>query len=152
MAETMSKIRKSPAQLFALVFGVVYALTGIAGFVTFGLGQSILLPKETFIIFGVNPLHNGLHLAVGIVWILVSGSFAWSKRTNITFGIVFFGLVAAGVLNLLGFLGISGPSDPDNVLHFATAILALYFGTIGAVSKAHASKQNGQKTPANSAR
>ena len=135
MAGSFSKIKHSPAQLFALVFGVVYALTGVLGFVVQGFGRSLLLPKETLIIFGVNPLHNGLHLAVGLVWIAVSGSLVWSKATNVVFGIVFAALAVAGFMNLLGFLGISGPSDPDNILHLATAAMALFFGTVGAKTR-----------------
>ncbi len=134
MVET-TKQSKSPAQLFALVFGVVYALTGIVGFVAFGFGHSLTLPHETLIVFGVNPLHNAIHLVVGLVWIAVSGSFIWTKRTNLLFGVVFLALVALGLANLLGFLGISGPTDPDNALHFATAALAIYFGTVGAKTK-----------------
>lgn len=145
MAGNLSKTRRSPAQLFALVFGVVYALTGVAGFVVLGLGHSLLLPKENLIIFGVNPLHNAVHLLVGLAWIAVSASPIWAKRTNALFGVVFIALSALGFMNLLGFLGISGATDPDNVLHLATAVLALYFGTVGSGSRAGVTKATGSR-------
>lgn len=50
---------RTPAQTFALVFGAVYALVGLAGFLVTGFDN---FAGETFddklIIFSVNPLHN----------------------------------------------------------------------------------------------
>ncbi|MGH2694973.1 MAG: DUF4383 domain-containing protein, partial [Actinomycetota bacterium] len=59
---------RSPAQLFALVFGVVYLAVGVLGLFfadEFTKGS----PDDELIIFRVNHLHNIVHIALGVVWI-----------------------------------------------------------------------------------
>ena len=48
------------ARQFAIVFGAVYVLIGILGFI---------LPSPLLGLFGVNVLHNIVHLAVGGLWL-----------------------------------------------------------------------------------
>ena len=50
--------KRSPAQLFALVFGAVYILVGALGFLVTGFDDFANRTGEAFILFGVNPLHN----------------------------------------------------------------------------------------------
>ncbi|MEA2451768.1 MAG: hypothetical protein QOG04_478 [Actinomycetota bacterium] len=117
---------KSPAQSFALAFGVVFLLVGILGF--------ILAPDEgdkLFGVFQVNLLHNIIHLAVGALFLVGSGTHVRAKQVNLLVGIV-YGLVA-----ILGFANIVvqdllDANAADDFLHLATAVLALYFGTAGA--------------------
>ena len=127
----LSRYTSSPAQKFAFFVGFVYVLTGTAGFALIALGHFPLLPRATLVIFGVNPLHNALHFVVGVVWILAASSLANAKRANIAIVLAFGTLTILGLLRLLGFLGVSGISDPDNFLHLASAALALYFATVG---------------------
>jgi hypothetical protein len=124
---------KSPAQLFALVFGAVYLLVGIVGFFVTGFddiaGKTY---NEELIIFALNPLHNVVHLAIGAVWIAAASSPAGAKGVNLLFGVV-LGLVAVlGFAGALNWLAIEDAGSADNWLHTATAILAIYFGTVGA--------------------
>jgi len=117
---------KSPAQMFALVFGVVYLLVGILGF--------ILAPDEgdkLFGVFQVNLLHNIVHLAVGALFLAGSAAHGRAKQVNMLVGVV-YGLVA-----LLGFANILvedllDANAADDFLHLASAVLALYFATAGA--------------------
>lgn len=127
---------KSPAQTFALVFGAVYVLVGIAGFVVTGFGDFATFTDKTLIIFNINPLHNLVHLGIGAAWIFASRDHAMAKQVNLVIGVV-YGLVA-----VLGFLEVEkvaeflniyeGSGDPDNFLHLASAAAALYFATAGA--------------------
>jgi Domain of unknown function (DUF4383) len=118
---------RTPGQLFALVFGVVYALVGILGFVN----------DPILGIFEVNALHNIVHLAVGAVWIFASNNVATAKTVNLTFGIVylllaFLGFVAGDFMEDLLDIGSENQALADNLLHLATGILGVYFGTAGA--------------------
>jgi hypothetical protein len=118
---------RTPGQLFALVFGVVYALVGILGFVN----------DPILGIFEVNALHNIVHLAVGAVWIFASNNVVTAKTVNLTFGIVylllaFLGFVAGDFMEDLLDIGSENQALADNLLHLATGILGVYFGTAGA--------------------
>ena len=44
--------------LFAAVFGAVYVLVGLAGFVVTGLSDFAATSSDKLILFGLNPLHN----------------------------------------------------------------------------------------------
>ena len=124
---------KTPAQTFALVFGVVYLLVGLVGFAVTGFdefaGQTY---DDKLIIFALNPLHNIVHIATGVLWLVASGKHASAKSVNLLFGIVYAVVAVLGLVGVLKFLAISGTGAADNFLHLATALLALYFGTAGA--------------------
>jgi Domain of unknown function (DUF4383) len=109
------------------VFGVVYALVGILGFVN----------DPILGIFEVNALHNIVHLAVGAVWIFASNSVDTAKTVNLSFGVVylllaFLGFVAGDFMEDLLDIGSENQALADNLLHLATGILGVYFGTAGA--------------------
>lgn len=112
--------------MFALVFGVVYLLVGILGF--------ILAPDEgdkLFGIFQVNLLHNIIHLAVGALFLAGSSNHVRAKQVNLLIGVV-YGLVAIlGLANIL-VTDLLDANAADDFLHLASSVLALYFGTAGA--------------------
>lgn len=120
---------KTPGQIFGLAFGAVYVLVGILGFVAAGGGDGTLLA------FDVNPLHNIAHLAVGGLLLYGSRSVEMAKTINLVVGAVYL------LLAILGFAGIVvedliNANAADHVLHLATALLALYFGTAGSTARA----------------
>ena len=119
---------KSPAQMFALVFGVVFLLIGILGFIIADDANKI------FGIFEVNLLHNIAHLAVGALFLVGSGKHATAKQVNLIIGIVYGLLAILGLANVVVDTpgGLLDANDADDFLHLATAVLALYFGTAGA--------------------
>jgi Domain of unknown function (DUF4383) len=124
---------RTPAQMFALVFGVVYLVVGIIGFAVTGFDS---FAGETYddelIIFAINPLHNVVHILLGAVWIGAASTHANAKLVNLAFGAVLLLVAVLGLVGALNFLAIEDASSPDNYLHLATAVLALYFGTAGA--------------------
>jgi hypothetical protein len=124
---------KTPAQLFALVFGVVYLLVGIVGF---AITRSDVLAGQsgdtTLVIFAVNALHNLLHLAVGATWLVASQARAWARTANLLLGIAYALQAVLGFAGVVGFLNIGSLLDPDNILHLGTAVVAIYFGSTGA--------------------
>ena len=110
------------ARQFAIVFGAVYVLVGVLGFI---------LPSPLLGIFGVNTLHNLVHLVIGGVWLAA----AFSAPMGLTPRVASQGI---GVVYLLvAVLGFALPDTmsqllvinmADNFLHLVTAILALYIG------------------------
>jgi uncharacterized protein DUF4383 len=125
--------RRSPAQIFSLVFGAAYVLAGLAGFLVTGVTPfAASRAGGTLIVFGLNPLHNVVHIAIGVVWLVGSTSRRGARTVNLVLGLT-LGLVAIlGFTGALRFLAIGSLADPDNFLHLASAALALYFGSVGA--------------------
>jgi hypothetical protein len=122
----------SPARRFALIFGSVYALAGVAGFLVTGLHDFAGPLSSTLGIFAVNPLHNIVHMLLGGVWLAGSRSKRGAVAANIGMGGVLGLVTVLGFANALSFLGINGLGDPDNFLHLVTASMSLYFGSAGA--------------------
>jgi hypothetical protein len=118
-----------PVQRFAQVFGAVYVLVGLLGFAFTGLANFAAPSDDKLVAFGVNPLHNIVHLAVGALWLASSRSESSARAISILIGTVY---LLVGVLGLF----INGDSDmnilnlnqPDNLLHLASAALGLFFG------------------------
>jgi Domain of unknown function (DUF4383) len=120
------------ARRFAAVFGAVYVLVGLAGFVVTGLSDFAASSSDKLILFGLNPLHNIVHLLVGAVWLISSRSEQSARVVSAAIGAVYLLVGVAGLfitgnsdLNLLNL------NQPDNVLHLGSAVLALYFGLAG---------------------
>ena len=126
--------RWSPAQRFALVLGVGYLLVGAAGFAVTGAHDFAGMHHEKLLIFAVNPLHNVIHLALGLAWLASIARQRTARLANVTIGVVLGLVTVLGFVGGMGMLGMSGLADPDNFLHLATATLALYFGTVAAES------------------
>jgi Domain of unknown function (DUF4383) len=128
---------RTPAQMFALVFGVVYLLVGIAGFFVTGFDGFASEHGEKLIIFHVNPLHNIVHILIGVVWIGAASSHDSAKSVNVLIGVAYLLTFVLGLFDAK-FLAIDGPGDPDNYLHLVSGALSLYFGTAGATGSAGA--------------
>jgi uncharacterized membrane protein YuzA (DUF378 family) len=117
------------ARRFAAVFGAVYVLVGLAGFAVTGLSDVAATSSDKLILFGLNPLHNIVHLLVGVVWLASSRNEQSARVVSAAIGAVYLLVGAAGLfiagnsdLNLLNL------NQPDNVLHLGSAVLGLYFG------------------------
>lgn len=125
---------RTAGQTFALVFGVIYLLVGLAGFFVaddFTGGST----DDKLILFPVNHLHNIVHLAIGVLLIAGSRTVAQAKGMNTLVGVV---LLLVAILGFLGLdfmhdlLNIHSSGSADNWLHLGTGALAVYFGTAGA--------------------
>lgn len=122
----------TPAQRFAAAFGVVYLVVGIAGFALTGVSDFAGHHHHTLLIFAVNPLHNVIHLVLGIAWLAAAPRHRAACLVNLTIGVVLGLVTVLGFVGVTDMLGMSGFADPDNFLHLATATLALYFGSVAA--------------------
>jgi hypothetical protein len=122
----------TPAQRFAAAFGVVYLVVGIAGFALTGVSDFAGHHHHTLLIFAVNPLHNVIHLVLGIAWLAAAPRHRAAVLANLVIGVVLGLVTVLGFVGVTDMLGMSGFADPDNFLHLATATLALYFGSVAA--------------------
>jgi Domain of unknown function (DUF4383) len=120
------------ARRFAAVFGAVYVLVGLAGFAVTGLSDFAATSSDKLILFGLNPLHNIVHLLVGVVWLASSRNEQSARVVSAAIGAVYL-LVGVGGLFIAGNsdLNLLNLNQPDNVLHLGSAVLGLYFGLAG---------------------
>jgi len=118
----------------AILFGVVFLLIGILGYVPATTPANGMLLR----IFHVNTAHNIVHLASGVVFLLCGIAGAGPSQTFFKiFGII-YGLVA-----VLGFyygdnalLGIVANNTADTWLHVVLAVVMLFLGFGASGSKA----------------
>ena len=126
MTQSMSPTRtRGVSQWLALIIGAVYLLVGAAGFLVTGFsGFAEHDHSQTLLGFAVNPLHNIVHLLIGIVGVSLSSTlgrartFGWLLVAG--YGATFvYGLFAVGNPDI-NFLNINAA---DNGLH-ALSVLA----------------------------
>jgi hypothetical protein len=133
-APSTRQARWSPAQRFAAGFGALYVLVGAAGFAVTGFTDFAGMDHHRLVIFAVNPLHNVIHLVLGLAWLAAAPRPRAARTANLAVGVVLGLVTVLGFVGGMGMLGMSGLADPDNFLHLATATLALYFGSVAAES------------------
>jgi hypothetical protein len=115
------------ARLAAKVFGAVFILIGILGFVPAFTPDHHLLG-----IFHVNAVHNIIHLASGAA-ALVAGfaSYKASKMYFQVFGVVYALVAVLGIFaGDKDILGLVAHNTADLFLHIAIAGAALYLGFV----------------------
>ncbi len=104
-------------QTWATVLGVVFLAIGILGFFTSGI----------LWVFGVNALHNVVHLVSGVVLLWAGLATAPTKQVNTAFGVI-YGLI--GIIGFFGVLGFLNVNTADNWLHLVIGIVTLAIGTM----------------------
>ena len=113
-------------QVLGLAFGAIYLLVGIVGFFITGFDNfADNSQHEMLLFFMINPLHNVVHIVIGLAGLLLARTLAGAR----TYGwLLAVGYAAAFVYGLIAvgkswdFLNINGA---DNVLHIATAVVGL---------------------------
>jgi ABC-type transport system involved in multi-copper enzyme maturation permease subunit len=123
MARRPDATTRHPAQLLALAIGIIYTLVGIAGFFVTGFDNFAAETDKTLLGFEVNPLHNIVHLAIGLAGLALwrrldtARTYGWLLAAG--YGLAFiYGLFAAGNSDI-NFLSINGA---DNILHLVSAL------------------------------
>ena len=128
----MATSGRTAVQTFSLVFGLVYLIIGVAGFTVTGFDDFAAGPVDgTLIIFGLNPLHNIVHILIGGAWVVASRTHPAAKTVSLVIGAAYALVAVLGFFGALEFLSIDSLADPDNFLHIVTAALAFYFATAG---------------------
>jgi hypothetical protein len=118
-------------QVLGLAFGAIYLLVGIIGFFVTGFDNFAGNEQhEMLLIFMINPLHNIVHILIGVVGLALSRTLAGAK----TFGLLL--AVGYGLAFIYGVIAVGKDWDflninwADNVLHLLSAIVgaAIYAG------------------------
>lgn len=123
-------------QKIAKYFGWVLVLVGVLGFV-----PGITTDNHLLGIFEVDVLHNIIHLATGIIALLMAGSEASSVLFFKIFGVVYALVTIVGFAQGDSVLGIFGVNLADNLLHLVIALLALKLGFMSQSSAPSPSQQ-----------
>ena len=126
----------STIQKLAGVFGVVFILIAIVGFLAQG-GMAMqptdpALAAKALGIFPVNLLHNVVHLIFGIWGLAASRSFSGAKSYAQIGGVVYIVLAVCGWLKPDGF-GLVPLGGNDVWLH---AVLGIVLAAVGFTAKA----------------
>ena len=102
-------------KILAQVVGVVLTVVGIVGFFTDG----------NLLVFGVNGLHNVVHLLTGVIglWAGFSGGGDYAQQYNKWLGVVYvlvavLGFVAVGFMETLLNVNMA-----DNILHLVLGVV-----------------------------
>ena len=116
------------AKSAALLFGVIFIIVGILGFV-----DNPIVGASQDAIFHADSMHNYIHIGSGVLFLL----FALAAPASLTgfmilFGIVYLLLGIIGIVNfgtdgfgkLFGILNVNGA---DNLLHIGLGVLILAF-------------------------
>ena len=116
------------AKSAALLFGVIFIIVGILGFV-----DNPIVGTSQDAIFHADSMHNYIHIGSGVLFLL----FALAAPASLTgfmilFGIVYLLLGIIGIVNfgtdgfgkLFGILNVNGA---DNLLHIGLGVLILAF-------------------------
>ncbi|WP_426185149.1 DUF4383 domain-containing protein [Microbacterium sp. TWP3-1-2b2] len=123
-------------QKIALVFGIVFLLVGVAGFIP-GLthsaehlaGAGAHSEAQLLGVFQVSVLHNLVHLAFGVVGVLVVARAAVARMYLIWGGLVYFVVWLYGLFAVTNDqLNVLPVNDADNWLHLALALGMLLLG------------------------
>ena len=126
--------QRSPAQIYALVFGIVLVAAGILGFfyeASFATGDDTLTERDAVLgILDVNGWHNVVHILSGVVGLAVAGSYANARLYALGFGAVYI------VVAILGFIYGDGDSifklipvnTEDNILHLLIGVAGIGAG------------------------
>jgi len=124
----MHGMTSSPNRALAAVFGAVYLLVGLVGFaITPGVGFAATEGKD-LIVFEVNPLHNIVHVAIGLALVLASRTVRSARAVNTTIGAVYLLVGVVGLFLIGSSANIIALNGADNVLHLASAVLLLAVG------------------------
>jgi hypothetical protein len=134
--ESRTRYAEKPVQKVALVFGIVFLLVGIAGFIpglTTNVEAMLFAGHESGAlllgVFQVSILHNIVHLLFGVAGLAFATSYAGSKNYLIWGGVVYaviflYGLFVTGE-NPANFVPFN---TADNWLHIVLAVAMVALG------------------------
>jgi Domain of unknown function (DUF4383) len=123
---------RSPAQVYALVFGIVLVGAGIIGFLYEpALSTGDDASREAVLgVLDVNGWHNVVHILTGVLGLAAARSYTYSRSYAFGLGAVYIGVAIWGfilgdggtILNLIPI------NSEDNVLHLLIGIAGLAAG------------------------
>jgi hypothetical protein len=126
-------------QTIAKLFGWVFILVGVLGFLGFAGGTMSMSTSSNLLgLFPVNLVHNIVHILIGL-WGLnaartATGATAFCKQAGVLYLLLaIIGFAAPDVLASIVPLG-----GNDRILHLVLALVLCYFGFMGGSNQATA--------------
>lgn len=127
MSTTRPSLSHSPNRLVATIFGIVYLLVGLIGFLVTG-GTDFAATDGPLLlgIFMINPLHNVVHLLIGAA-LLIAGlsSVPAAKGVNGVVGAVYLLVGIVGFFIADTAFNILALNVADHFLHLVSAVILL---------------------------
>lgn len=121
--------RRTTVQVVALVYGVVFLLVALLGFLVSGgsMNPNVETAPRVFGLFPVNLQHNLVHLAFGVWGLAAARTFSASRAYCRAAGIIYLVLAGLGLAmpDLMGLMPIGGN---DVWLHLLLAVPLLVAG------------------------
>ena len=123
---------RTPAQLYALVFGIVLVAAGIMGFfynADFGTGDGTARDAVLGIL-DVNAWHNIVHILTGALGLAVAASYGGSRGYALGLGAVYIIVAVAGFIAGNGdeIFNLIPVNTEDNILHALIGVAGLGAG------------------------
>lgn len=118
-------------QNYALLAGAIYVGIGVIGFFFTGFGNFTEATNVPLLgLFLINPFHNVVHLAVGLVWLGAALTLTPVGTEGVNLAIGGFYLLAAvlGFLGYLSLVSVPGGFDLDFWLHLFSGLITLVVG------------------------
>lgn len=115
-------------QIFAYGSSAIYISAGVIGFAVTGFDFTSHHHDAKIVILGVNPLHNLVHLVLGLTWLAAALVPAMTRKVNVALGIGLLAAFVLGVSGVAGFLNIHSVAEPDNYLHLVYGAISLFVG------------------------
>jgi len=109
-------------RLFAILFGIAFIFAGVAGFL-----PAFTIHGYLFDFFEVDTMHNIVHIVSGVLAIMASTSFKYTKLYFLIFGIIYLLVAIAGFWRH-GDLFVMHVNMADNILHMSIGVVASYLG------------------------
>ena len=123
--------RRSPAQLYALIFGAVLTIAGIIGFFynsDFTSDKSVR--DAVFGILDVNGWHNVVHILTGILGLMLASSYTGARGYAFLLGGIYILVAIWGFIIGDGnsILSIVPVNTEDNLLHLLIGFAGIAAG------------------------
>lgn len=124
-------------QRVAPFFGLLYVTIGIVGFFVTGFGNFVQNTGDTLIGFSINPMHNLVHLLIGVFLIVMATRSSVAVAEGAIMGVGLFYVVAFVIGTVakdnLTIISMYGYGDAENFNHLVNGVALL---TLGLVSSA----------------
>ena len=129
---------KTPAQWYCYIFGATLLIAGLLGFIVdqdFDTATTDDSPRgfvngDLLLGLEVNGWHNVVHIASGLVLLLLATKRSSARLGAITFGVVYAAVTIIGFIDGEDIFGVLPVNTADNLLHLAIAALGIIAGLL----------------------